>query len=143
MARHASRIFCSWQEHMDAITEARLNGPPDLIVEVISPDSVRRDREHKFREYETAGVREYWIIDSRQVHHRADFYRLDESGRYELFATEDDETVHSTVLEGFWLRPAWIWQEPMPEPLLMLSEIVGADRLIERLRGASPEESPH
>lgn len=38
-------------------------GPPDLAVEIVSPESVERDYDRKRRYYETAGVREYWIID--------------------------------------------------------------------------------
>lgn len=127
------------QEHLDRLTDERAVGPPDLIVEVISPDSVRRDRDDKFREYERAGVTEYWIVDSRPRYRRADFYRLDEEGRYTLFATEDDEVVHSTVLTGFWLRPLWVWQDPHPHPLLALAEIVGPQELIKVVRDASPE----
>jgi Uma2 family endonuclease len=37
--------------------------PPDLAVEVISPDDPRRDRVVKRREYAQAGIREYWLID--------------------------------------------------------------------------------
>src|SRR5258708_6827332 len=51
-----------------------LNGPADLAVEVISPDSRTRDRVDKFREYAQAGVREYWLVDS--IRKQADFYTL-------------------------------------------------------------------
>jgi len=122
-------IFFVAREHLDRLTPDRLEGPADLIVEVVSPDSVQRDRDQKFREYEAAGVREYWVVDSRPGRQRADFYRLDEEGRYRLYATEDDERVVSEVLPGFWLRPAWLWEEELPDPLMALAEI----------RGLSPE----
>jgi Uma2 family endonuclease len=40
-------------------------GAPDLIIEVISPSSVRTDRHIKFSAYERAGVKEYWLADPR------------------------------------------------------------------------------
>ncbi len=118
-------IFFVAQEHIDRLTPDRFEGPPDLIVEIVSPDSVKRDRGEKFREYEKAGVREYWIIDPREGHERADFFHLDEAGEYHLFATEEDERVDSYVLPGFWLKPAWLWQADTLNPLALLFEIRG------------------
>ncbi len=40
-------------------------GAPDLIVEVLSPSSIRLDQHIKFGAYEQAGVREYWIADPK------------------------------------------------------------------------------
>lgn len=45
--------------------EGRVEGVPDLIVEVVSPSSVRRDRRSKYALYERHGVREYWIADPK------------------------------------------------------------------------------
>lgn len=120
-------------ENLQILNSERISGAPDLVVEVLSPSTIHEDRSRKFREYESAGVREYWIVDSRPDSYRADFYRLDENGRFDLFATEDDEVVHSTVVEEFWLRPAWLWQDPLPNPLHALAEIVGRERLIDSL----------
>lgn len=39
------------------------NGAPDLIVEIISPSSVKNDKLIKFNKYEKAGVKEYWIVE--------------------------------------------------------------------------------
>lgn len=46
-----------------------IRGVPDLLVEVLSPGTVRNDRGEKLRLYAESGVREYWIIDplERQI----------------------------------------------------------------------------
>lgn len=44
-------------------TEIGMIGPADICIEIVSPESVTRDRGEKFSEYEQAGVTEYWIID--------------------------------------------------------------------------------
>lgn len=41
-------------------------GAPDLIVEVLSPSTAKRDKDYKFRLYERVGVREYWLVDPIQ-----------------------------------------------------------------------------
>lgn len=45
------------------ITERAVEGPPDVLVEILSPTSVDRDRHLKRRLYAHFGVREYWIVD--------------------------------------------------------------------------------
>ena len=41
-----------------------IQGPPDLVVEVISPSTASRDRSHKLRTYRAAGVPWYWLVES-------------------------------------------------------------------------------
>jgi Uma2 family endonuclease len=51
---------------MELLRPTYVDGAPDLIMEVVSPDSVGRDWRTKYQEYEQAGVREYWIVDPAQ-----------------------------------------------------------------------------
>ena len=46
----------------DKIQEDGVHGAPDLVVEVRSPSTAKRDREHKKCVYEQCGVKEYWIV---------------------------------------------------------------------------------
>jgi Uma2 family endonuclease len=133
-------VFYVGPEQVAQMAELLLEGPADLVVEVVSDESVRRDRDDKYHEYADAGVREYWVIDPRNKRQRADFYRLTPEGRYELFATEDDERVESSALPGFWLRPAWLWEAEERDPLMTLMEIRGlpaeiAEQIRATLRG--------
>jgi Uma2 family endonuclease len=45
------------------VTADGVQGAPDLVVEIISPSSVKRDRGLKMKLYERYGVREYWLVD--------------------------------------------------------------------------------
>ena len=84
-------------------------GAADLIVEIVFPESRVRDRRDKFFEYAKAGVEEYWIVDPTGP--RAEFYRLVE-GAYELVEPDEESRAHSSVLPGFSLRVAWLWNPP-------------------------------
>ena len=49
------------KERLDIITELNIQGAPDLVVEVLSPSTARRDRGYKRSLYARHGVREYWM----------------------------------------------------------------------------------
>jgi len=107
----APDIMFVLREHLGRIKGTYLEGPADLVIEIISPGSVRVDRGEKFDEYERAGVREYWLLDP---HRRTDdFYRLNAEGLYEKLPV-DDGVFRSRVLDGFWIEVDWLWQNPKP-----------------------------
>ncbi len=108
------------KEHIDRLKDTHLDGPADLVVEIVSPDSRLRDRGEKFAEYEAGGVREYWLIDPDEQ--RADFYVLGEDGRYERRRPQEG-VYRSEALKGFWLREDWLWQEPLSPTLSVLKEL--------------------
>ena len=94
------------------IKKTFIDGPPDLAIEIVSPDSESRDRREKYLEYEKSGVREYWIIDP--MSETVEAYAL---GRNRKFApiAEKDQRVRSKVLKRFYLRPDWLWRTPLPK----------------------------
>lgn len=103
-------LFIS-KRNLSRLKKNYLEGPADLVVEIISPGSGSVDRGEKFFEYEEGGVREYWLIDPRRK--QAEFYQLGRDKRFHLMPI-DDGTFHSTVLKGLWLEVAWLWQNPLP-----------------------------
>jgi Uma2 family endonuclease len=148
LSREPDILFVA-SARLDRLTGERLEGPADLAVEIVSDDSVRRDRRDKFAEYRQAGIREYWIVDPRPGKSRIDVHGLNSGGEYELLATEDDERIHSQVLPGFWVRPAWLWQADRLDALTVFCEMAGlpdafAEQLRQRLKagfGAAPGEA--
>lgn len=108
------------REHLDRLGDTHLDGPADLVVEIISRDSRSRDRGDKFYEYEQGGVREYWLLD--YLRRQAEFYQLGPDGIYRLVPIGADGIYHSAVLEGLWLKVEWLWQEPLPPLMSVLRE---------------------
>ena len=45
------------------VTEHNVQGPPDVVVEILSPGTTARDRDLKRKRYERFGVQEYWLVD--------------------------------------------------------------------------------
>jgi len=91
-------VFIS-NENLKNIKSGRLFGPPDLVVEIISPATTRRDTVVKKDIYERFGVREYWIVypDERAI----EVWVLNDKGKYELFSVAEREgRVKSKVLDG-------------------------------------------
>ena len=111
------------REHLDRLTPDRIEGPADLVIEIVSDDSTTRDRVEKRAEYEAAGVPEYWLLDPRPGRQQAVFYRLTPAGSYAEVPLDADDRFTSVVLPGFWLRPAWLWREPLPDPLAIVKRI--------------------
>jgi Uma2 family endonuclease len=106
--------------HMKRLKKTHLDGPADLAVEIISPDSLARDRGEKFQEYEKGGVREYWLIDPQRK--QAEFYLLNKRGIYQPAQLDADGIFHSKVLKGVWIKVAWLWQSPLPSEISILRE---------------------
>ena len=86
----------------DLVTEARVVGAPDLVVEISSRSTRDRDLDTKRRAYLETGVREYWFVD---VDERTVTVWV--AGDREWTAIAGDERGHarSTVLPGLTVDP--------------------------------------
>ncbi len=97
-------------EHMDRLQETHLEGPADLVVEILSPESLGWDRGEKFYEYARAGIPEYWLIDPEGE--QAEFYVLGRQSRYRLEWAGTEGIYRSSVIPGLWLKVEWLWKPP-------------------------------
>jgi len=58
-------IFIS-KERLNIISETKIEGAPDLVIEILSPATAYYDLKKKFKIYEKHGVKEYWIVDPEE-----------------------------------------------------------------------------
>lgn len=113
-------------EHLDRVKRLWVEGPADLVVEIISEESVTIDRVDKLREYQQAGVPEYLIVDGREGRQGFEFYRLVDDGRYLPVTPDGDGRYHSLVLPGLWFDPLWFSRDPLPTASAVLAAIAAA-----------------
>ena len=110
-------------EHLGRMRSTWLEGPPDLAVEVVSPDSISRDWEIKYAEYEASGVREYWVIDPDR--RRAAFFVRTAEGTFRTVLSGADGRFASTVLPGLWVDVEWLWCDPLPDEVALVQVMLG------------------
>ena len=80
-------------------------GSPDLVVEILSPYTAKKDLDEKFHAYEEAGVKEYWIVNAESK--VVSIYLLKDS-QYQLSKHYDDKgSIPLNIFEGFTVE----WEE--------------------------------
>ncbi|MDK2887512.1 MAG: hypothetical protein PWP72_390 [Thermoanaerobacter sp.] len=90
------------RERMNIIEPQRINGAPDLVVEILSPTTAYYDLRKKFKVYERCGVKEYWIVDPEEK--SIQVFLLKE-GRFVLDQeAEQTGEISSRVLSGLTIR---------------------------------------
>ncbi len=89
------------------IVKERIEGPPDLVIEILSPGTERRDRLAKLDLYARYGVREYWIVDpAAQLFE----FLLNEEGRF-VVLTQANDKFQSPRLPEVKIELASFWKE--------------------------------
>ncbi len=101
-----------------------LEGPADLVIELVSPGSRRLDLMEKKELYAKFGVREYWVIDAfRQT---ASFWK-NSGGSWKDIPLDHMGVVRSTVIPGFWLRVDWLFAQEFPGEREIIALILAGD----------------
>ncbi len=95
------------------IEENRIDGPPTLAVEVISPSSRRKDRLQKLQIYQREGVGHYFIVSPEDK--SLECYQL-RDGVYSLVASGmDDDIVSHPIYTGLDISLSPLWKKPYKE----------------------------
>ena len=115
-------LFFLRHDHRNRVGPECIDGPADLVIEVISPGTRRYDLIEKAEVYREGGVPEYWVIDRERkevVVHRAGHpgYRV---------STLSSGRLASTSVHGFWIEIEWLWKDPLPSGPACLRKIVAA-----------------
>ena len=99
-------------DQQSILTEANVQGPPALVVEILSPSTRRRDQGIKKRLFDQKGVREYWVVDPKNC--RVSIYRRSGDGSFPIVSTRSaaaDEHIETPLLPGFELSVSELFAE--------------------------------
>ncbi len=91
-------IFFISKERKGIIGEEEIQGAPDLIIEIISPATEKRDRGYKKTLYARYGVEEYWLVDPNRK--TVEVLTLTKKGFEQSGLYGEKETLTSSLLEG-------------------------------------------
>lgn len=93
----------------DKLDAKGCKGAPDLVIEILSPSSVRNDRLTKFNLYQRAGVREYWIVNPSEK--SVQVFIL-EGGHYTAAALgSESDVLKVNVLDGCYIDLSRVFNE--------------------------------
>jgi Uma2 family endonuclease len=109
-------------ERRHLLTETRLEGPADWVIEIVSAGDPRFEAREKLPRYREAGIGEIWLIDPFSERVVVERRSGDGYERTELAAGR----LESSTAPGFWIEVSWLWQEDLPSTLGCLRQILGA-----------------
>ncbi len=88
-----------FEENYSILKERGIFGSPDLVVEVVSPSTFKKDTEDKRKLYAKHGIKEYWLVFPEE---KVVEVLVLKEGEYEVFSYAFEKgKVCSSVLEGF------------------------------------------
>jgi len=79
------------------LDDKRCNGVPDLVIEILSPSTIKRDLFIKLDKYKKAAVCEYWVIDPKN---KVVNVHLLEDGNYKIIKYTSNENIAVKMLDG-------------------------------------------
>jgi len=94
------------------IIQQHIQGAPDLVVEVVSPDRRKRDYQDKKKFFQAHRIREYWIVDPHPA--QVEVWSLNREGSYQLVGRfAGKQSMTSLLLKGFKAKVSSIFADPL------------------------------
>lgn len=112
ISRREPDVMVILDDNLPNLKPTFMDGPADICIEVVSPESTARDRGEKFQEFEKGGVTEYWIIDP--IRNEAQFYRRNTDDIFKTITTDTQQDYTTSLLPGFRLHVPTLWQKQLP-----------------------------
>ena len=113
-------VYFIRQERVPTTFPKEFEGAPDLVIKVLSPSTRHEDLNRKRAAYHEAGVGEIWSVDFKNRR-----FVIDRKGAHGYIEEVVSEGMaFSSVLDGFWVKVAWVWAEPLPNRMSCLQEIL-------------------
>lgn len=110
-------------ENRHHLTPQRLEGPADWVIEIASDGDPGFDEREKLPRYRAAGIAEIWLVDPFRKLLRIETRKED---GYAVQILGAGRAV-ATVVPGFWIDPAWLWDERPPSAVSCLRQILSDD----------------
>ena len=86
------------------------SGPPELIIEILSPSNTKKEKQDKFELYRQSGVLEYWVADPQ--YKTIEVYTLNEKGEYVAHPTNyEGDTVTTKLIPDLVVEVAEVFQD--------------------------------
>lgn len=102
------------KDKKDKIDSRGCKGAPDLVIEILSPSTMRQDRLVKFNLYQQAGVREYWIVDPPSS--SVQVFLPDSSGAFRIVEAYDKSGIaRVNILEGCFIELSKVFPKDIAE----------------------------
>lgn len=97
------------RERAEISAEDKVNGAPDLVVEILAPSTAYYDLKKKYKAYEKYGVKEYWIVDPEDQ--SMEIFTL-EDGKFRLAVREEKNGEAASIqLPGLKIELAGLFTE--------------------------------
>jgi len=108
------------KERLGLLEKQYLNGPADLVVEILSPATYRFDLKNKREKYREHKIKEIWFIDIIKNRIIVDYLTGNE---YKTVETSSGR-IESKVIEGFYIEAEWVLKEEPPNSFEILRKII-------------------